>query len=111
MGIFLAIAVIILIISGPSCFLAWGKLRRRNLGPILNANGWAINSDVLVNILFGKRLTSVARYPKIKSPDPFKPKTPFWKKFLLWLLLILIVAFAVICLTGNLKLLGLAIKL
>lgn len=30
---------LMIVISGPSCFIAWTKLRKRNLGPILNANG------------------------------------------------------------------------
>ncbi|HEY0253499.1 MAG TPA: hypothetical protein VGC41_18320, partial [Kofleriaceae bacterium] len=37
------VVAILLLISGPSMILAWLKLRRRNLGPILDANGWAIN--------------------------------------------------------------------
>lgn len=86
-----AIAVIMLIISGPSCFIAWSKLRRRNLGPVLNANGWAINSKVLVNILFGSKLTSVARYPRIRIADPYSLKTPAWKKWLFWTVLCLLV--------------------
>ncbi len=87
-----AIAVIMLIISGPSCFIAWSKLRRRNLGPVLNANGWAINSSVLVNILFGNKLTSVARYPKLNISDPYTHKTPAWKKWLTAIVLLLIIA-------------------
>ncbi len=76
----LAILAIMLVISGPSCFIAWSKLRKRNLGPVLNANGWAINSNVLVNIIFGRRLTSVAKYPKIKfkDPDAMKSHAGWW---------------------------------
>ena len=85
------IAVVMLIISGPSCFLAWSKLRRRNLGPVLNANGWAINSKVLVNIIFGSRLTSVARYPKLRLSDPNARKSSAGK----WILAFLILAAAV----------------
>ena len=40
----LGLLALLLMISGPSMLLAWLKLRRRNLGPILDANGWAINS-------------------------------------------------------------------
>ena len=86
-----AIAVIMLIISGPSCFIAWSKLRKRNLGPVLNANGWAVNSKVLVNILFGDKLTSVARYPKLNISDPYARKTPAWKKWLGWIVFVAIV--------------------
>ncbi|HMA64413.1 MAG: hypothetical protein ACM31E_08480, partial [Fibrobacterota bacterium] len=38
-----ALAGMLLLISGPSLILAYIKLRKRNLGPILDASGWAIN--------------------------------------------------------------------
>ena len=75
----LVIVGLCLLISGPSMFLAWLKLKKRNLGPILNANGWAINSTVLLNPIFGATLTSLAKYPKVISKnDPFaiKKKSP-----------------------------------
>ena len=104
--IILLIAAIMLVISGPACFIAWKKLRKRNLGPVLNANGWAVNSDVLVNILFGKTLTSVAKYPKVKVEDPYSMKTPLWKKILRWFIFLLVAAFAVLYFTNNLKFMG-----
>lgn len=88
----LVIVVIMLVISGPSCFIAWTKLRKRNLGPILNANGWAINSVVLINIIFGGTLTSVAKYPRLRLSDPYSSRTPAWKKWLYGIILALIVA-------------------
>lgn len=102
------IAAIMLIVSAPACFIAWKKLRNRNLGPVLNANGWAINSKVLVNILFGKTLTSVAKYPKIKMKDPYSMKTPAWKKWLFTILLILIAAFVALYFTDNLQCIGIS---
>ncbi|MCR4859060.1 MAG: hypothetical protein K5910_00165 [Bacteroidales bacterium] len=105
------IAAVMLIISGPSCFIAWRKLRKRNLGPVLNANGWAINSQVLVNILFGKTLTSVAKYPKMKLDDPYAKRTPWWRKCLYWLIGLLVVAFGVCWFTNNLKWMGIERKL
>ena len=104
------IAVLMLIISGPACFIAWRKLRRRNLGPVLNANGWAINSAVLVNILFGKTLTSVAKYPKVHVADPYSMRPPLWKRILRWLIFLLVVAFAVGYFTNNLKFMGIERK-
>ena len=101
------VAAVMLVISGPSCFIAWRKLRKRNLGPVLNANGWAINSQVLVNILFGKTLTSVAKYPKMKLNDPYAKRTPLWRKILCWVLALLVIAFAVLYFTHNLGWLGL----
>lgn len=101
------ILALMLIISGPSCFIAWMKLRKRNLGPILNANGWAINSKVLVNILFGGKLTTVAKYPKMKLADPYDQKTPAWKIWLPTVLLVLVIAFLALYFTGNLEFIGL----
>ncbi len=103
-----AIVVIMLVISGPSCFLAWSKLRRRNLGPVLNANGWAINSNVLVNILFGAKLTSLAKYPKLKLTDPYRQKSSAWKWWLALALLVLAVVAALLFM-GKLEFLGLKI--
>ena len=36
------------------------KLRRRNLGPLLDANGWAINALTRINVPFGTALTAIA---------------------------------------------------
>jgi hypothetical protein len=59
----MAIVGIILAISIPSMLIAWLKLRQRNLGPVLDANGWAINTRAKINIAFGGSLTSVAALP------------------------------------------------
>ncbi|MBR0037285.1 MAG: hypothetical protein IJP70_06555 [Bacteroidales bacterium] len=87
---------IIILISGPSMFLAWLKLRRRNLAPVLNANGWAVNAMAKINIPFGATLSQEAKYPKTVTKDPFADKMPLWKKCLIWLVIILAVA-AVAC--------------
>ena len=86
---------IIAIISGPSMVMAWLKLRKRNLSPILNANGWALNARVLVNVRFGATLTSIAKYPIVKTKDPFTMKAPWWKKLLRWLFVIICLCVAV----------------
>lgn len=108
MDLILILLGLMLVISGPSCFIAWTKLRKRNLGPILNANGWAINSKVLVNILFGGKLTTVAKYPKLKLADPYDQKTPAWKIWLPTILIILAIAFLALYFTGNLEFIGLS---
>ncbi len=80
---------VILLISGPSMLIAWLKLRRRNLGPILDANGWAVNALTRVNIPLGRSLTGVAELPKGASremSDPFAPKKSAWR----WLLPLLV---------------------
>jgi len=83
---------IMLLISGPSMLLAWVKLRKRNLGPILDANGWAVNTHASISISFGATLTQVARLPagaKRSLVDPFAPKSNrvFGFLFLLFLLI------------------------
>ncbi|MDD5628784.1 MAG: hypothetical protein PHU21_06950 [Elusimicrobia bacterium] len=73
----LAVLGLFVLISGPSAFLAWLKLRQRNLGPLLDANGWAINGLMRVNIPFGGSLTAVAKLPadSIRSlEDPYAPE-------------------------------------
>jgi hypothetical protein len=73
----LAILGIILAISLPSMVLAWLKLRKRNLAPVLDANGWAINARLTINIIFGRTLTHLASLPensKVDLFDPFKKK-------------------------------------
>lgn len=73
----LAILGIMLVISGPSVVLAWLKLRRRNLAPILDANGWAVNARVKINIPFGRSLTQLAALPpgtRRTLADPYAEK-------------------------------------
>jgi len=73
----LAVVGIFAAVSGPSVFIAWLKLRQRNLGPLLDANGWGINSLVKINIPFGAALTSVAKLPagaEQSLVDPYAPE-------------------------------------
>ena len=69
----LALVALLLVVSGPSMVLAWLKLRKRNLAPLLNANGWAINADSIVNAMFGASLTEQAQFPMMKLVDPYAP--------------------------------------
>jgi hypothetical protein len=86
----LGIMAIVLMISGPSMLLAWLKLRRRNLGPILDANGWAINGHARINVAFGAAMTELAWLPKGAKrslDDPFADRQTAWKR---WGLLIVL---------------------
>ena len=88
----LAMIGIMLLISGPSVFLAWLKLRQRNLGRLLDANGWAVNTRATINIPFGASLTGLARLPQGSTTslfDPFAEKKRPWKR---WLSIVLLVA-------------------
>ena len=79
---------ILLLISGPSMVMAWLKLRRRNLAPVLNANGWAVNADALISVPFGRTLTEQVKFPLTK--DPFKKGMSTGAKWLLSLGIILL---------------------
>ena len=81
----LTFAAILLIISGPSMVMAWMKLRRRNIAPLLNANGWAVNAAAKISIPFGNTLTDVAKFPKMKLKDPYATGMPAWAKVLITL--------------------------
>ncbi len=91
----LILVCILLVISGPSMIIAWMKLRRRNLAPVLNANGWAVNADTIISVPFGVTLTEQVQFPLIKLTDPFAKKgMPTWKKALIWLAIIIVVCAA-----------------
>ena len=99
--IVLFILLIFLCVSGPSVFLAWSKLRKRNLGPVLNANGWAVNAKILVNTRFGATLTDLASYPKIVLDDPYAKKSmPRWLRTLITILVILLIIFGILYFKG-----------
>ena len=73
--------VLIVGISGPSMIIAWFKLRKRNLGPILDANGWAVNAKAKMNVPFGTSLTQIAVLPPGSQRDlvdPFAEKKKPW---------------------------------
>ncbi|MFO0962575.1 MAG: hypothetical protein U0625_06665 [Phycisphaerales bacterium] len=77
---------ILVLISTPSMVVAWLKLRQRNLGPILDANGWAINGRMMLNVPFGGSLTSVAAVPGgslAAAADPFGEKRSPWPRLVL----------------------------
>jgi hypothetical protein len=88
----LGIIALLMMISGPSMLLAWLKLRRRNLGPILDANGWAINGRARINVSFGAAMTELATIPRGSErslSDPFADKSPPWRLYLFLLILLI----------------------
>lgn len=77
----LAVAGLMLAVSLPSMLLAWFKLKRRNLGPILDGCGWAINARVRINIPFGTSLTALPNLPAgahRSLVDPYAEKKQVW---------------------------------
>ena len=53
---------IILVVSIPSVILAWFRLRNRDLAPILNASGWAVNRSIGLTPRLGRFFTQRANY-------------------------------------------------
>ena len=88
----LALVAILLFISGPSMLIAWLKLRKRNLGPILDANGWAVNAKAKVNVPFGTSLTGVAKLPPgaqaATVSDKFAERPVTWPRKVLFIVAI-----------------------
>ena len=97
---FVLFFVILLLISGPSMVMAWLKLRRRNLAPVLNANGWAVNSDALISVLFGRTLTEQVAFPVVKLPK-VKTDMAAWKKWLIAICIILVIL-CIVCVVLHL---------
>lgn len=105
----LALVCVFLCISTPSVFLAWLKLRKRNLGPLLDASGWAVNKGAPINLAMGASLTSIGKIPANAQCDlddpyslPGKILRKKWKTRI-WLLISFLIlaglgAFVLYCL-------------
>jgi len=97
------VLALVLLISGPSMLLAWLKLRNRNLGPILDANGWAINTMARINVPFAASLTRVRMLPlqagAAALPDPYAETKQPWR---FYLLLAILVFLGILWVTGKL---------
>jgi hypothetical protein len=89
----LGVVALLLLVSGPSMVLAWLKLRRRNLGPILDANGWAINSRARINVAFGAAMTQLAKLPpgsQRSLDDPYADKRTPWRRWVVLAVLLVL---------------------
>lgn len=89
----LAVLGVLLVISGPSMLLTAMRLRKRSLGGILNANGWAINTKASISIKMGKGMTSVAALPE-NSITTYTHPYGESKKFRKTIFVIIIIAIA-----------------
>ncbi|CAN5458726.1 hypothetical protein BH09MYX1_BH09MYX1_64600 [soil metagenome] len=104
LGVWMPIGIVALLlaISGPSMLIAWLKLRQRNLGPILDASGWAVNARCKINVPFGASLTQVRELPEgaeRTAVDPYAETKPPW---LLYLFLVIVVALGITWALGKL---------
>jgi hypothetical protein len=100
----LGIVGLILLISLPSMFIAWTKLRQRNIAPILDASGWAVNGNVRINIKLGSVLSHSAVRPKnstLDLKDPFAQKRFPVKRVILLLILIALIVLALVLVIKN----------
>lgn len=102
----LVVLGLMLLVSGPSMLLAWLKLRRRNLGPLLDANGWAVNIRARINVPFGAALTGVPQLPGGASramPDPYADKRLPWGRWLFTLAGLAVIVIVGLRVMGVLK--------
>jgi len=91
-------------ISGPSVLVAYFKLRARDLGPILDASGWAINGRLRLTISLGHVLTQQASVPIASRQflEELYPKEPRKTRRWLWLLALLAAIVLALKLAGYL---------
>lgn len=100
----IAIAGLLLIVSGPAVALAAFRLRNRNLGPLLDANGWAVNARARINIPFGTSLTQVAKLPagaERSLSDPYAEQKSPWGFYAFLLIAAAIAAALAVRLLGG----------
>ncbi|OGV69926.1 MAG: hypothetical protein A3K19_02060 [Lentisphaerae bacterium RIFOXYB12_FULL_65_16] len=98
LAILAALVAVMLLISGPALVIAYLKLRKRNLGPILDANGWAVNAKAKINVPFGASLTGVATLPpgsQRELVDPYAEKKSAWPSVVV-LVFVLYIIYAVL---------------
>lgn len=104
LGMWMPVGVVglLLLISGPSMLIAWLKLRQRNIGPLLDANGWAVNAHAMLNVPFGASLTSTAKLPpgsKVDTRDPYAEARRPWR---LYVALVVLLALGISWYLGKL---------
>ena len=59
----LGLLAVLLVVSAPSVILTWFKLRARDVAPILNACGWAVNRNLRFSLKLGRLFTTEAVLP------------------------------------------------
>jgi hypothetical protein len=97
------LVVLLLVISGPSMILTWFKLRARDVAPILNACGWAVNRNLKLTLKLGRIYTTEATLPasaERQLHDPFADDNTARNRLIM--LVVLIVLVTVLWLMGLL---------
>ena len=95
----IAVAAALLIISGPSMLLAALKLRQRNLGPLLEGTGWAVNGRVKINIPLGVALTDRGVLPPDSTRltiDPYEDEAANRQRIVAYALVLVLFAWLVV---------------
>jgi hypothetical protein len=95
----LAVAAALLIISGPSMLLTALKLHQRNLGPLLEGTGWAVNGRVKINTPLGAALTDRGVLPpgaERLAADPYEDEAAHTRRIVGGTLLVFAVAWLTI---------------
>jgi hypothetical protein len=93
-----AVAAALLIISGPSMLLAALKLRQRNLGPLLEGTGWAVNGRVKINMPLGVALTDRGVLPPDSTrltSDPYEDEAANRRRMATFALILAVIAWLV----------------
>lgn len=87
------LVVLLLVISGPSMILTWFKLRARDVAPILNACGWAVNRNLKLTLKLGRIYTTEATLPasaERQLNDPFADDNTARNRIIMLLVLIVL---------------------
>ncbi len=106
LGVWMPVGVLalMLLISGPSVLIAALKLRRRSVGPLLDADGWAVNAHARINLPFGRSLTSLAALPPGSSRDlhdPFAPRPPRWPYVVAAVVIVIAAVLTLLIVSGH----------
>jgi hypothetical protein len=91
----LGILSVLLLVSGPSMILTWFKLRARDVAPILNACGWAVNRRLRLSLKLGRLFTTEATLPpnaERQLTDPFADDNTVRNRLIALLLLLTVTA-------------------
>jgi hypothetical protein len=89
----LGLVVLLLVISGPSMILTWFKLRARDVAPILNACGWAVNRNLKLTLKLGRIYTTEATLPasaERQLHDPFADDNTARNRIIMLLVLVIL---------------------